>query len=232
MDTEHLQEKGKPLPHDEQDGISPRRSLLVGAVLGALAGGLELFGQLMLGAAWGTRGLYDVCNLVSILTPLIAGICLVAGLLGSIRWARARRLFAGSLALLLTFMLVASFSTPVRRHGLQQVCERLRPVVEAVRRHEQKHGALPTSLDALVPGELASLPRPSSVLHHMRLDTRRYGSPWALAVLLPGPPLQDKSLVHLSDGNYPSTPYRGGSGRPGLDGVGRIGDWAVLTTVD
>ena len=220
------------MPHDERDEISPRRSLLVGAVLGALAGGLELLGQLMLGALWGSRSLYDLCNLLSVLTPIIAVICLVTGVLGSLRWPSARRLASGSLALLAVFMLVASFSTPVRRHGLGAVCERLRPVTEAVKRHVEKHGSPPESLTALVPAELPALPKPSSVLLHMHLDRRKYASPWALVVVLPGPPLQDKSLVYLSDGNYPPTPYRGGSGVPGLDGVGRIGDWAVLTTVD
>lgn len=227
-----MSEMKKSLPKDDPEGVSLWRSLLAGAALGLLAGGLELFGQLMLGATWGTKSLYELCNLLSILTPIIATICLIAGVLGSIRWENARRLVAGSFALLLVFMVVAGFSSTIRRQSLARVCERLRPVVDAVKHHVRDHGAPPEDLSTLVPAPLPALPQPSGVLTHMHLDNRRYPAPWALVVRLPGAPLQDKSLVYLSNENYPTRRYGGGSGLAGLDGLGRIGDWAILTTTD
>lgn len=159
-----------------------------------------------------------------------AGFAVIAALIGIvfILLGRARRPAALTLicatGLLVGIFTADSMTNRVRRKAFEDLAERSKPLIAAVRAHEAKHGRPPESLEGLVPEFLAVSPKTGigayPNYHFIPAAAADYdGNPWVILVRTTTGLSFDK-FMYFPLTNYPHQGYGGV--------LERIGDWAYV----
>lgn len=109
----------------------------------------------------------------------------------------------------------------------EQLAERSKPLIAAVRAYEQERGQPPPDLQALVPAYLAEVPGTGMSAYPdynyfvgADASTRWYGNPWALSVGASYGMMDFSYFYYLPLQNYPATQSDGAPER--------IGEWVYL----
>jgi hypothetical protein len=186
--------------------------LIVAASLIVLANGLLPYAHWIAFQPGGSTALLSF----SALSPLVAilAFCLLPLSLLLLFWRRLRRFAAAAAALLalhlVGFTIAGVASTVIRERGLSSLCERARPIVQALHAYESRTGHAPETLAALVPQFLAEIPK-IGLGDEYRLMTgdearlRWHDRSWALTLDVPSMWPFPEILVYLPDHNYDET---------------------------
>lgn len=114
----------------------------------------------------------------------------------------------------------------VRSSAFHDLAERSAPLVSAISRYIDDHGAPPQSLNELVPDYLSEIPKTgimaySEYRYEVGENAERYeGNPWVLRVFTPSGGINFDEFMYFPLQNYPDRGY-GGS-------FERVGNWAYL----
>lgn len=120
----------------------------------------------------------------------------------------------------------AMLGNKIRTHGFVLLAERSAPLVEAIKKYEQKNSQTPESLEALVPDfipripftGMGAYPKYEYVTGEKSKDYD--GNPWVLSVFTPSGGINFDQFLYFPLQNYPKTGY-GGT-------LERIGAWAYV----
>jgi hypothetical protein len=143
---------------------------------------------------------------------------------------RRFRSFSAISALCSGVYLIAYFVSPqmgdeIRMKAFHRLAERSKPLVDAIRAYEEKHGRPPDSLDALVPELIPSVPTTGmgaypkyrySVVTNADYD----GNPWVITIFTPSGGINFDQFMYWPLTNYPAKGYGGW--------IERVGDWAYV----
>ncbi len=177
---------------------------------------------------WGFKGLVGVLAVATM--PAVAafvGILVAPWFLFS-RKCRGTAFFAliCSVACLVSFTVGAVVGAHLRKAAFVELAERSKPLVEAVKAYEGKHGQPPVSLDSLVPEYLLKIPStgfgayPDYEYVQGEKAKRFATNPWAIYVFTPSGGINFDQFLYLPLQNYPERGFGGW--------LERIGDWAYV----
>ena len=126
--------------------------------------------------------------------------------------------------------LIAYFVSPkmgdeVRMNAFHRLAERSKPLVDAVRAYEEKHGRPPASLEALVPEFIASVPTTGMKAYPkyeyaVVTNANDHGNPWIITIFTPSGGINFDQFMYWPLTNYPARGYGGW--------IERVGDWAYV----
>lgn len=171
-------------------------------------------------------------NLVGMPSLLGVGLCIPLMLLGGALLVFARFRRRGIVLTTLCFAFVTGsllgiwISFHVARMGWHQVTARAEALISAIHAYEQRSGAPPSSLELLVPSDLAEVPTTGlgnlAPFHYRRAEGTNLvmGDRWALRVNPPQIGLGFDTLFYIPSEQYPE---RGFGGR-----IERVGRWAYV----
>lgn len=135
----------------------------------------------------------------------------------------ARTVFCGFLFVLM--FVIVGLGESVRNAGYRGITRRGARLVTAIKQYQTAHGALPNTLDALVPECLPAIPDtgvgayPNYEFIQNKDSTRYGGNRWVLSVDVSTDDLTRDALLFYPDGKYPSGLW-----------VTRFGNWALIST--
>ena len=110
-------------------------------------------------------------------------------------------------------------------NAFHSLAERSKPMVNAIRAYEQKHGNPPDSLDALVPEFIPFVPT-TGIGAYPKYDysvvtNADYGgNPWIITIFTPSGGINFDQFMYWPLTNYPAKGYGGW--------IERVGDWAYV----
>jgi len=129
-----------------------------------------------------------------------------------------------SAAYLVAFPVSVQIGQRIRMRAFHQLAERSKPLIEAIRGFEQKHGRPPESLEALVPEFMPSIPstgvRAYPEYDYSTASKNFDGNPWVLTVSTPSGGINFDQFMYFPLTNYPEQGYGGW--------LERVGDWAYV----
>lgn len=175
---------------------------------------------------WKPWGWLTGISLMAVFTFVIAPAWLIAGLVLFVRspYRKQALWMSGSgLVGILSFVGAMATAKAVRHPTFQDLAERSKPLVGAIKKFEKENGTPPARLDALVPEYLTSVPGTGiPVCPDYRYSLKSWVEPnlWELSVPCPFGLVNWDQFLYLPEQNYPEKGY-GGS-------LERIGDWAYV----
>lgn len=148
---------------------------------------------------------------------------------------KARRLVLISLVYVVVALCCMPISLKVRLRGFQDLADRSRPLVDAIRKFEEQNGYPPPQLENLVPDFLPDVPETGmGVSPQYRYETDSsndgnrvaktyHGNRWILFVPVPDWNTEWRGLLYYPDQNYDDYEY------PRRKGFMAINNWLVVS---
>jgi hypothetical protein len=126
---------------------------------------------------------------------------------------------------LVAFIISLPIGEKIRMRGFHRLAERSKPLVDAVRAYEDKHGRPPASLEALVPEFIASIPSTGMKAYpkyeySVVTNANVHGNPWIITIFTPSGGINFDQFMYWPLTNYPARGYGGW--------IERVGDWAYV----
>lgn len=126
---------------------------------------------------------------------------------------------------LVAFIISVPIGEKIRMRGFHRLAERSKPLVDAVRAYEEKHGRPPDSLEALVPEFIASVPVTGMKAYpkyeySVVTNANDHDNPWIITIFTPSGGINFDQFMYWPLTNYPEHGYGGW--------IERVGDWAYV----
>jgi hypothetical protein len=202
-----------------------------------LFSGLIIFENYVSVAPWSTGilglGLHvwlAIATLGATLLWMVTFLYLFVALAGFF-FRRTRRLAVvaviGVLFYLLSIPISMRLGYKLKMNELREQTGRSQPLIEAIQAYEERNGAPPPSLEALVPEFLADIPGTGMGLSPEygyivggKAVKLYHNNPWVLQVIVPGFGIDSEVLLYYPNQNYPTY---GPFGR-----FKQVEDWAIV----